>query len=112
MGRHHKAVGSHGGSGAKKGKGGVKDVVRLITIALTIAAVVKELRTPHEERTWHGAVVGFVPYDFRRPTLARIRERMWAPQDPRLVNPRVFGLGWTVNVGRLVTLVRHRVSAG
>ena len=55
-------------------------------------------------------MLGFVPYDFRVPTLARLRERMWDPQSAHLVNPRAFGVGWTLNVGRLVELARHRVA--
>ena len=85
-------------------------VIRLITLGLAVAAVVKELRTPPEEREWNG-VLGFVPYDFRVPTLARVKERMWDPENAHLINPRVFGVGWTLNVGRLVELVRQRVSA-
>lgn len=85
--------------------------LRLITFALVVAAVVKELRTPAAERTWHGSVAGFVPYDFRRPTAARLRAAMWDPQGSHLVSPRAFGVGWTVNVGRVVALVREKVAA-
>jgi hypothetical protein len=53
-----------------------------------VAAVVKELRTPSEERSGHGVVAGFVPYDFRVPTVARLRERVWAPEDEHLLNPQ------------------------
>ena len=45
--------------------------------------------------------VGGIPYDLRRPTLARIRERMWNPGDPRVIVPRVFGAGWTFNLAAL-----------
>jgi hypothetical protein len=55
-------------------------------------------------------VAGFVPYDFRRPTVARLRERMWNPQAP-LVTPRAFGVGWTVNAGKVAELVRGHGSA-
>lgn len=55
----------------------------------------------------HGKMLG-VPYDFRRPTLARIRERMWNPDDPRVVTPRVFGVGWTLNLATL----RERSTVG
>ena len=88
----------------------LQKVIRLITLALAVAAVVKELRKPAEERTWNGAL-GFVPYDFRVPTLARVKERMWDPEGAHLISPRVFGVGWTLNLGRLVELVRQRVSA-
>ena len=88
----------------------LQKLIRLITLALGVAAVVKELRKPADERTWNGAL-GFIPYDFRVPTLARVKERMWDPEGAHLISPRVFGVGWTLNVGRLVELVRQRVSA-
>ena len=73
--------------------------------------MVKELRTPPDERHWNGVLVGFVPYDLRFPTLERVKERMWNPCSTQLINPRVFGVGWTVNVGRLVALVRAKISS-
>lgn len=85
-------------------------LLRLVAIALAVAAVVKELRLPRESRTWHGTVAGFVPYDFRPPSLERARERLWSPESPHVVVPTIFGVGWTVNVGRVVTLVRDRFS--
>jgi hypothetical protein len=89
----------------------VQRLIRLITIGLVVLALVKELRTPAEERHWNGVVVGFVPYDFRVPTAARVKERFWDPEAAHLINPRVFGVGWTLNVGRAVELVRQRTSA-
>ncbi len=50
------------------------------------------------EKTGH--IFG-IPYDIRPPTLARIRERMWNPENPQVIVPRVFGAGWTINLGRL-----------
>jgi hypothetical protein len=94
----------------RRRRGGIQTVIRLVMLGLAVTAVVKELRTPAEERTWNGVVAGFVPYDFRRPTLDRFRERMWNPEGEHVIGPRVFGVGWTVNVGRLVALVRKRVS--
>ncbi|CAA9261535.1 MAG: hypothetical protein AVDCRST_MAG77-2700 [uncultured Chloroflexi bacterium] len=38
-----------------------------------------------------------IPYDFRRPTRARLRERLWNPTDRRLFTPKVFGAGLDVN---------------
>ena len=55
----------------------MKDLVRLIrTLAWTafVAAIYQELRKPPEARTWNGKVAGVVPYDFRIPTLDRLRE--------------------------------------
>jgi hypothetical protein len=92
------------------GRLSLRGVLRLVGLGLLVAAVVKELRMPPDERTWHGVVAGSVPYDLRRPTGARIRERLWAPEDERWLTPQPFGVGWTVNVGRLVALARKRFS--
>lgn len=43
-----------------------------------------------------------VPYDWRRPTVARYKQRLWNPDDPRLFTPRAFGWGWDVNFARLL----------
>jgi hypothetical protein len=72
------------------------------------AAVVQELRKPAEERTWTGTLGGTIPYDLRPPTAERLRAKLWAPDDPRIFMPHVFGVGWSVNVGRLVHLARAR----
>lgn len=84
-------------------------LLRAGALALTRAALLQVLRTPADQRTWQGGVRGAVPYDFRRPTLARLRERMWNPDDERLVMPQVFGVGWTVS-GRPAALLRAPVS--
>jgi len=90
---------------------GIQQLVRLVTFGLVVASVVKELRTPADERQWHGVVAGFVPYDLRMPSAARFRERMWNPESDHLLNPRAFGVGWTLNVGRVVHIVRSTLSA-
>ena len=71
-------------------------------VALVGAAVATELRKPAEERTWHGKLAHWVPYDLRPPTLARVHERLWNPADRHVLVPTVFGVGWTVNFGRLL----------
>ena len=86
-------------------------LIKLVTFALAVVAVVKELRTPKDEREWNGVVVGFVPYDFRVPTAERIMERIWDPDGSRLINPRVFGVGWTLNIGKLVALIQERFGS-
>ncbi len=40
-----------------------------------------------------------VPFDFSGPTDTGARRRIWDPQDSRIFQPRLFGLGWTVNIG-------------
>jgi hypothetical protein len=93
-----------------RGRGGLRQLIRLVTFGLAVAAVVKELRQPPEDRTWHGEVAGLVPYDFRIPTLDRAKDRLWNPEGD-LIGPHVFGVGWSVNVGRLVALARGRDDA-
>ncbi|QAY63931.1 hypothetical protein ET495_12615 [Xylanimonas allomyrinae] len=89
----------------------LKNLVTLATVALAAAAVVKELRTPADQRTWNGKVAAVVPYDFRVPTVERAKERLWNPEAASFVGPRVFGVGWTVNVGKVVATVRERLGA-
>ena len=40
-----------------------------------------------------------IPYDLRRPTLARLKSRWWNPEEPRLFPPK--SLGWAINFARL-----------
>ena len=87
-----------------KGRGRLQDLVRLASFALLVTAVVRELRMPASERTWHGRI-GFVPYDLRPPTLSRVREALWRPDDPSIVVPQPFGVGWSLNLGRIWRLV-------
>lgn len=98
-------------SGMQRGrKRGGPGVFQLVMLALAVAAVSKELRKDKEDRTWHGTVAGFVPYEFRVPTVERFRERVWDPEGAHLLSPHVFGVGWSVNVGRIVELVRRKVD--
>ena len=53
-----------------------------------------------------------IPYDWRRPTVARLRERVWNPDDPRVFTPKTFGWGWDINFGRLWRLLRERSAGG
>jgi hypothetical protein len=78
----------------------------VLGVGLLIAAIVKERRLPPRKRRGYGKVL-FFPYDLRRPTLARLRERMFNPDGP-LIGPHVFGVGWTLNLGRLWALVGRR----
>lgn len=87
----------------------IRRVASFIAIGLLIASVVKELRLPPAERTWHGKVAGIFPYDLRVPTLGRLRAALWNPDDPRILVPTAFGVGWTVNfsAGASRTIARH-----
>jgi hypothetical protein len=60
----------------------------------------------------HGTYAG-LPYDWRRPSLARARARLWNPDDPRVLTPKSYGWGWALNFYWLVhpkRLVRVRRS--
>ena len=79
----------------------MKDLWNLVKTAIWLAffgALYQELKKPPEERTWHGKVAGVVPYDFRVPTIERIRAAYWDPQSDVVFTDRVFGVGWAVNL--------------
>jgi Family of unknown function (DUF5808) len=78
-----------------------------VGMTLIGAALATELRKPADERTWQGRIAGRVPYDLRPPTLARVHERLWNPEDRHVLVPTVFGVGWSVNLGHLL---RPRVA--
>ena len=96
--------------GVKKPSTSIVAIVRILGIGLVAAAVVKELRTPKSDRQWHGLLVGFVPYDFRPPTLDRLRASVWDPDSSQVVTPQVFGVGWSLNLGRLLRRRRHKIE--
>ena len=85
----------------------IRRLVFLLTVGLSAAAIVQQLRRPAYERTWHGSIAG-VPYDFRMPTLSRIKNAWWNPEDERLFTPRAFGVGWDVNLPRLIEVVQAK----
>ena len=90
-----------------KRKSPVRNVWRIALAIVGVVAIIQELRKPPDERTWHGKVADFVPYDFRIPTLERVRSTYWNPQGP-LLPGRVFGVGWTLNLGALARLAGNR----
>ncbi|MBM4465896.1 MAG: hypothetical protein FJ014_10145 [Chloroflexi bacterium] len=81
-----------------------------IGMGLIATAVYQELQKPPEERTWHGQVGGLVPYDFRPPTLERVREAYWNPDEPRIFTNRVLGLGWAINLYSLLQVLSELMA--
>ncbi len=78
--------------------------------ALADGATEDELGPPHDyaamvldayaaDEDGEEATVFGVPWETRGPTDASVRARVWDPADPRILVPRLFGLGWTVNLG-------------
>ena len=72
-----------------------------LSIDVAIVALLQELMRPRQFRTWHGRVAGVVPYDFRKPTLRRIANAVWAPDNPNLFTDTAFGVGWSLNLAQL-----------
>jgi len=75
-----------------------------VVAGLLGAAIAKERRTPREHRQWVGKIAGVVPYDLRPPTFERVWGAIWSPDDERILVPHPFGVGWTVNIGRIVRI--------
>lgn len=79
----------------------IRTIRTLAWIAL-IAAIYQELKKPPAERTWHGKVGGTIPYDFRIPTIERVRSAYWDPTSDTIFSDRVIGVGWAVNIPVLI----------
>jgi hypothetical protein len=81
-----------------------------ISMGLIAAAVYRELQKPPEERTWHGQIAGFVPYDFRLPNAERVREAYWNPDEPCIFTDRVLGIGWAINLYSLLQVLSELIA--
>lgn len=90
---------------ADSARGELGDLVWLLRMAVVGAvagALYIELRKPPAERTWHGKLAGFVPYDFRLPSLEQLRSAYWNPRSPKVFTDRPLGVGWAVNIPTLL----------
>jgi hypothetical protein len=76
--------------------------IRTLAWIALIAAIYQELRKPPAERTWHGKVGGMIPYDFRMPTLERVKTAYWDPSSNTVFTEKVIGVGWAVNIPVLI----------
>jgi hypothetical protein len=74
--------------------------VRILWVAVVGAAIADAVRNNRK----HGELFGFVPYDFRLPTAERAKGHVWNPASDRVLTPVTFGVGWTLNFGRLARL--------
>ena len=63
-------------------------MVKLFMLATVVYAIAT--------RQSHGTFLR-VPFEFRRPTVKRFRDRWWNSGDGRLFTPHVFGVGWSLN---------------
>lgn len=82
----------------------IRDVWRLVLAIVGVVAIIQELRKAPEDRTWHGKVADFFPYDFRMPTMSRVRDTYWDPEGSFLTS-KVFGVGWAPNFGAVAGML-------
>ena len=68
----------------------------LLATILVGASIWEQLHLPPEQRTWQGRIIG-IPYDFRWPTIERIREKVWNNSTSCIIMPHIFGIGWSIN---------------
>ena len=80
---------------------------RTIVTAFTVGAIVYAIRTGQPSGRFLT-----VPYDFRMPTLERVRRRWWNPEDSRVFTPHVFGVGWSLNLYQILRLLRSSGDGG
>lgn len=77
-------------------------ILRMAVIGSVVGAIWVELQKPADERTWHGKLAGVVPYDFRIPSLERVRQAYWNPRSPKVFTDRPLGVGWAINIPTLL----------
>jgi uncharacterized membrane protein len=86
----------------KKKRFAPRNMLTVIGVAVLIGLAIREqLQMPPEERTWHGVLFG-IPYDFRWPTIERLREAFWNKDTARVLVPHTFGMGWSINFYPLI----------
>jgi hypothetical protein len=77
-------------------------LLRTLVLGAVIGAVYTELRKPPQSRTWHGKLLGVVPYDLRIPKLDDLRRAYWNPRSQTIFTERPLGVGWAINVPTLL----------
>jgi hypothetical protein len=81
----------------------IRRLFGILGMLLLAGAVLNEFGKEPEKRTGFGTVGDLVPYDFRLPTAEKLRATFWDPDGPVIVST-AFGVGWTINFGRLARL--------
>jgi hypothetical protein len=75
--------------------------LKLAGFGLLAWALATELSKDPDKREWNGELAGIFPYDFRVPSVEKVRRTFWDTDSDRLLKPKVFGVGWSVNFGAL-----------
>ena len=47
-----------------------------------------------------------IPYDWRRPTWQRVKDRWWNPDSDTVINPKAWGWGYSFNLHALLRRMR------
>ncbi len=81
----------------KKTASPVNFILFVLTLIYVAIAITQQLQRPPEERTWYGKIAG-IPYDFRLPTVERIRATYWNKDTSNIFLPQAFGIGWGINM--------------
>ena len=72
-------------------------IFSVLFVIYVVIAIAQQLQRPSEERTWYGKIAG-IPYDFRLPTVERIRDTFWNKNTSQIFLPQAFGIGWSINL--------------
>jgi hypothetical protein len=72
-------------------------IFSILLLVYVAIAITEQLQRPPEERTWYGKIAG-IPYDFRLPTVERIRATFWNKDTSQIFLPQAFGIGWSINL--------------
>jgi hypothetical protein len=89
-------------AGRKKKQFTLGDAITILGIATLMGLAIREqLQMPKDQRTWHGTLFN-IPYDFRWPTIERLRETFWNRHTSNVLVPTAFGMGWTINFYPLI----------
>ena len=86
---------------------GLNRLIQFLGLVVMAVAIYQEMQKPADERTWHGKVADFFPYDFRVPSMERVQSRLWDPDNPSVVVPTIFGVGWTLNFAQLYKMGQY-----
>ena len=79
-------------------RGVIRRIGGVVSVLLVAGSIVAELRKPASERTGEGRLFGIIPYDFRLPLPTRAKATFWNPDNPNILVPTFYGVGWTVNL--------------
>ncbi len=72
-------------------------IFSIVFLIYVVIAITQQLQRPPEERTWYGKIAG-IPYDFRLPTVERIRAAFWNKDTSQIFLSQAFGIGWSINM--------------